>query len=91
MLLEFSQLSQGRSSHETTELKIEPWLSKARDTDNDQLCKDVDLLDFHIHDKRTSCNLTADKSHWNEITSNEIHGSDNIYLALSDAHQKLNS
>ena len=53
--------------------------SKARDN-NDHLCKDVDLLDFHIRDKQTSCNLTSDKFHWYEITSNEIHGSDNIYF-----------
>ena len=24
-----------------------------------QLCKDVDLIDSHIRDKRTPCNLTA--------------------------------
>ena len=37
-----------------------PKLSKARDNIG-QLCKDVDLLDSHIRDKRTPCNLTADK------------------------------
>ena len=35
-------------------------LSKARDNIG-QLCKDVDLLDSHMRDKRTPCNLTADK------------------------------
>ena len=34
--------------------------------------KDVDLLDSHIHDKQTSCHLTADK---HEITSYDIRGS----------------
>ena len=34
--------------------------------------KDVDLLDSHIRNKRTSCNLTVDK---HEITSYEICGS----------------
>ena len=52
--------------------------------------KDVDLLDSHIRDKRTSCNLTADK---HEITSKEIHGShifiDNNNLALSDILQLI--
>ena len=52
--------------------------------------KDVDLLDSHIRDKRTSCNLTADK---HEITSKEIHGShvfiDNNHLALSDILQLI--
>ena len=45
--------------------------------------KDVGLLDYHIRDKRISCNLTAEK---HEITSYKIHGShvfiDSIYLAL---------
>ena len=44
----------------------------------------MDLLSSH--DKRTSCNLTAEK-YQHEITSNEIQGSyvfiDDIYLALS--------
>ena len=66
-------------------LKSEP----TKHCDNDQLCKDVDLLDFHIREKQTSCNLTADRSHWHEITSNEIHGSDSIYLALSDILRSL--
>ena len=46
----------------------------------------MDLLDFHIREKQTSCNLTADRSHWHAITSNEIHGSDILprYLAQSD-------
>ena len=44
----------------------------------DQLCKDVDLKDSHIRDKQTSCNLTADKWHKHEITSNEI--MDPIYV-----------
>ena len=55
--------------------------------------KDVDLLDSHIRDKpdkRTSCNLTADK---HEITSKEIHGShvfiDNNHFALSDILQLI--
>ena len=52
--------------------------------------KDVDLLDSHIRNKRTSCNLTADK---HKITSCEIHGShvfiDSIYLALSDVLQLI--
>ena len=37
-----------------------PKLSKTRDNIG-QLCKDVDLLDSHIPDKRTPFNLTADK------------------------------
>ena len=52
--------------------------------------KDVDLLDSHIRNKRTSSNLTAAK---HEITSYEIHGShvfiDSIYLALSDVLQLI--
>ena len=52
--------------------------------------KHVDLLDSHIRNKRTSCNLTADK---HEITSYEIHGShvfiDSIYLALFDVLQLI--
>ena len=54
------------------------------------MSKDVDLLDSHIRNKRTSCNRTADK---HEITSYEIHGShvfiDSIYLALSDVLQLI--
>ena len=34
--------------------------------------KDVDLLDSYVRNKRTFCNLSADK---HEITSYEIHGS----------------
>ena len=67
MLLELSQLSQGRSSHEPTELKT---------TSKQQLCKDVDLLDFHIPDKQTSYNLTADKSQLHEVAT--------FYIAPSD-------
>ena len=37
-----------------------PNLSKARDN-NDPLCKDVELLDSHIRDKRTPCNLNVDR------------------------------
>ena len=52
---------QSRSNRADKKTAKSPKLSKARDN-NDQLCKDVDLLDSHIRDKRTpSCNLTADK------------------------------
>ena len=50
----------------------------------------MDLLDSHTCDKRTSCNLTADK---HEIMSYEIHRShvliDSIYWALSDFLQLI--
>ena len=52
--------------------------------------KDVGLLDSHIRNKRTSCNLTAAK---HEIPSYEIHGShvfiDIFSLALSDVLQLI--
>ena len=41
--------------------------------------KDADLLNSHIRDKRTSCNVTADKP---EITSYEIHGSHAGFIAF---------
>ena len=50
---------QSRSNRDENNCKG-PKLLKVRDN-NDQLCKEVDLLDSHIRDKRTACNLTADK------------------------------
>ena len=44
-----------------------PWLSEARDS-NDQLCKDVDLLDSHIRGTQTCCNLPA--ARYNSISMN---------------------
>ena len=49
--------------------------------------KDVHLLDSHIRNKQTSCNLTADADK-HEITSYKIDGShafiESIHLASSD-------
>ena len=81
MLLELSQLTQGRLSHEPTELKTTASGAIALKSKRQQLCKDVDLLDFRICDKQTSYNLTVDKSHWHAFVD-QIQC--NIYLALSD-------